>query len=338
MPANKSASIRYRIIDQCLRSKGRPYPSKEDIQEEMAERIGYVSMSTIDKDFNAMRFDMELGFEAPIKYSKIHKGYHYEDPEYSIEKIPLSSSEMENIQLALHTLDQYRDIPMFKEVDQAIGKILNLMKLNKLEGEEKEQDYIAFESTPRAQGTEWLEELYAAILERKEVVLDYHSFKHKQSKDYTLHPYLLKEYRGRWYVLGHSPEREAIITFGLDRIEGVESTGEEFKRQTNFNSGEFFKHSLGITVDHQLKPTEIELKVAANAAQYLKSQSLHPSQEILKEDEEFMLVKIEVIPTYEFYALILSHGDQIQIMKPKWIRDEMRRWLERGLKAYSKSS
>lgn len=338
MPANKSASIRYRIIDQCLRSKGAPFPGKEDIQEEMQERIGYVSMSTIDKDLYAMRFDEELGFLAPIKYSKLHKGYHYEDPDFSIEKIPLSANDLENLELAMHTLDQFRDVPMFKEVDQAIGKIVNLMKLNRVDSQKDKQDYISFESMPRAQGAEWLEVIYQSILERKVIELEYRPFQKNESKIYSLNPYLLKEYRARWYLLAFSPERDAVLTFGLDRVLSIKVQKEEFRRSSKFDSKEFFKHSFGITVSHETKVEKVKLKVGKVATDYLKSQPLHSTQKIISESEDGMQLEIQILPSYEFYSQIMSWGDQIQIISPEAIRSRMKEWIKRGLEAYSKSS
>jgi predicted DNA-binding transcriptional regulator YafY len=39
-----------------------------------------------------------------------------------------------------------------------------------------------------------------------------------RAKHYRMHPYVLKEYRGRWYVLGHSDTREQIVILALDRM------------------------------------------------------------------------------------------------------------------------
>ncbi len=338
MPSNKSASIRYRIIDQCLRSTASAFPAKEDLQEEMQERIGYVSLSTIDKDLYAMRFDEELGYLAPIKYSKQHKGYYYEDPNFSIEKIPLSASDLENLELAMQTLDQFRDVPMFKEVDQAIAKIVNLMRLNKVDSQSNKQDYISFESNPKAQGGEWLEEIYRAILERRILELEYRAFQRNESKLYSLHPYLLKEYRGRWYLLAYSPERDAVLTFGLDRVLAVNMSKEEFRRSSKFNSIEFFKHSYGITVNHEANVESIRLKIGKVATDYLKSQPIHETQKIIEESDQGMLVEIRILPSYEFYSHIMSWGGQIQILEPKKIREKMQEWMKNGLEAYSKSS
>ena len=112
MPANKYALIRYRVIDRVIGNKYNPYPSMEDLMEACSEAIGkQVSKSTIEKDIYAMKNDMSLGYEAPIKYSKNYQGYFYEDPDFTIRDVPLSDEEVDAIQFAAKTLFQFKNIP-----------------------------------------------------------------------------------------------------------------------------------------------------------------------------------------------------------------------------------
>ena len=82
MPANKYALIRYRVIDRLISNKYKPYPGVEDLMDGCSEALGKdVSKSTIEKDLAAMKNDLGLGYEAPIKFSKEYQGYYYEDPD-----------------------------------------------------------------------------------------------------------------------------------------------------------------------------------------------------------------------------------------------------------------
>ena len=56
MPLNKEAYLRYKIIDDCISNKRKPYPSMEDIMVACEERIGKsFTISTIQKDIKAMK-------------------------------------------------------------------------------------------------------------------------------------------------------------------------------------------------------------------------------------------------------------------------------------------
>ncbi|MCB0483495.1 MAG: hypothetical protein KDC37_02930, partial [Flavobacteriales bacterium] len=134
MPANKYALLRYRIIDKCLRNSQRPYPSKELLRsacdEVLYQSFGErVSPSTIEKDLYAMRFEEHLGYEAPIAFHKLRKGYYYTDPNYSLEKIPLSHEEIDAVKFAAITLGQYKELELFKQFGDAIEKILQRLDI-----------------------------------------------------------------------------------------------------------------------------------------------------------------------------------------------------------------
>ena len=119
MPHIKNALIRYRIIDKCIRNKYNPFPTKRDLREACEESLfgsidgNHICDSTIEKDMFAMRME----HDAPIKYSKLERGYYYEDPDFSINDIPLTEADIESITFAAKTLMQFRDVEMFKQFE-----------------------------------------------------------------------------------------------------------------------------------------------------------------------------------------------------------------------------
>nr|MBP6335245.1 WYL domain-containing protein [Bacteroidia bacterium] len=77
MPKNKEAYTRYRLIDEALKNRQKPFPSLSELAEKCEELLGKkVSKSTMQKDLYAMRFDEGLNFQAPIEYNDARKGYY----------------------------------------------------------------------------------------------------------------------------------------------------------------------------------------------------------------------------------------------------------------------
>lgn len=67
MPLNKSAFIRYRIIDGCLTNSMRRYPSMADILDKIEAQLGSgISASMFSKDLQQMKSI----FNAPIRYDR----------------------------------------------------------------------------------------------------------------------------------------------------------------------------------------------------------------------------------------------------------------------------
>ncbi|HEY1008579.1 MAG TPA: WYL domain-containing protein, partial [Daejeonella sp.] len=61
-----------------------------------------------------------------------------------------------------------------------------------------------------------------------------------------VHPYALKEFRGRWYILAKDLKDNRIKTFGLDRIQYLEITKKRFTFPSDLNVGELFRNCFGI--------------------------------------------------------------------------------------------
>lgn len=321
MPANKYALLRYRIIDKCLSNAARPYPSKQDLREACEEALygsfgEHISSSTIEKDLWAMRNESELGYYAPIEYSKAHHGYYYEKEGYSIQNISLNDTEFNAIKLAAHTLNQFREIEIFAEYNSAIDKIMNRLAVNP-DNSEKERITIQFESAPGTAGQQFLNLLISAIDGKQSATFQYQKFGEDSNKSYVVHPYLLKEYRNRWYLIAFEPSRGEFLTFGLDRMSEV-VCGEKFEFDSTFDPDQFFKYSIGITQRDSI-PQKVVLKTTVKQGQYLESQPLHHSQRVSYSNDHCE-IELEVLLTYELIHYILSCGKEVEVLAPKKLR------------------
>ena len=319
MPANKYALLRYRIIDDCLTNKARKYPTKEDLQYACEQALygssgERISISTIEKDMWAMKNEGELGYYAPIAYSKLEKGYYYEDPEYTIKEISLSLEDKEAIRFAANTLFQFKDLAIFDQFGSAIQKIMDRLSISPEIQDDAIERFVQFENTPMAKGTEHLPVLLQSIKECREVRFRYISFLNESESERLLHPYLLKEYRNRWYIIGKDADAGKIKTFGLDRISDISLREDAFVPDPSFDPEMLFKYSFGITAGG--KPEKIVLKFAPQEGRYVKAQPLHPTQKIITDNKNGLRIELNVIPSDELKATIRSFGKNVELIKP----------------------
>lgn len=338
MPANKYALLRYRIIDRLIRSKSKPFPTKEEIKEACEESLygslgDRISDSTIEKDLYAMRNESELGYYAPIKYDKSHNGYFYEDPDYSINEIPLQEDDLGAIKFAAQTLYQFKDVEIFQQFSSAIERIFDKLKTSPEGSELKEEKFIQFEQNISESGSEHLGQLIEAIKTKRKIQIDYSSFKKNKAKTYELDPYLLKEYKGRWYLISWSDDRTDYLTFGLDRIKKLVITKSKFEEVRGFDPDRFFKHSIGIT-ELDGVPVRIRLKFSALQGKYIKSRPLHHSQIVVQEDEDSILIELFALQTIELVQMILSYGETVEVIEPKKLRKRVKKSLLNSLLNY----
>lgn len=318
MPVNKEAYIRYRIIDECLRNKRKKHPSMFDLIDACESKLGKsFSESTLQKDLKAMREDSALGFFAPIKYDKIFKGYYYEDESFTLSTVPLTENDIESIKFAAEILHQFRGSGLFAQFDDAVNKIFDAISIQERVGEGEQLNFVQIEKPSYFKGSNWLGVLLDAIIERKCVRLGYQKFTDEEEKTHVIHPYLLKEYRNRWYVIGMMDEKEHIATFGLDRITFLETLTEAaFRRKDGFDPDNFLKHAYGIT-GFEGEAENVELEFSKTQGKYVLAQALHPSQQVVKTSKDKIIVSLNVGITYELIEDLLGYGNKVKVLKPQ---------------------
>lgn len=326
MPANKYALLRYRIIDRMLTNEGLSFPSKEDLRQGCEEALYgsegvHISTSTIEKDLWAMRNEGELGYYAPIEYHPHHRGYYYTEEGYSIEELSLGDEDISAIQLAAKTLYQFRNIPIFSQYQSAIEKIVNRVAVSP--GLEEEPAFIQFEQSPSVPGQEWFEPLVDAIRDKRVVTVAYQKFGSDVPKTYNVDPYLLKEYRNRWYLIALDREQQSERTFGLERIHSLSITDAHYARLKAFDPEGYFADSIGITVLEE-SPLNVEFMASLRQAPYLESQPLHPSQQVTERSDQGVTFQIHVLITFELISALLGMADQVEVLRPKLLRNHLR--------------
>ena len=317
MPVNRNALIRYRTIDNCLRNRRRKW-SLQDLltacSDALYEYEGIekeLSVRTLRLDLQAMRSD-KLGYNAPIIVTE-NKYYSYEDPSYSITKIPLTHEDIQVLKNVSLLLQQFKGFQHFQEA----GEMINRLEAKIRSEEENKPSVIDFEKNNLLKGIDWLDQLYHSILDKTTLEIEYQSFKARTSSPIVFFPYLLKEYRNRWFVLGMHKKTKELMTLALDRIQGIQLLpAEKFLENKNFVPSDYYKDIVGVTKNFADKPTEIQFLVNFDNAPYLRTKPIHSSQKEIGKQKEGILFQIEVIPNFELEREFLSYGEALKLIAP----------------------
>ena len=198
-------------------------------------------------------------------------------------------------------------------------------------------DRVHFEKQ-RPRGTENLYGLLHAINNQFKVIFYYNKYWEEDDKisRRETDPLALKEFKNRWYVLARDLKDGRVKSFGLDRLSGLEITGVRFSYPDEFDVHEHFKYCFGIVGPNDDKPEEIILSFNPKQGKYVKSLPLHESQEILKETQEELLVRLTVYVTYDLYMEILSFGENVKVVQPGHLAETVKSTFEEALNLYSK--
>ena len=334
---NKNALTRYRLIDNRMTIRHKQTPTLQELVDYVSEKLEMpISVSMIQKDIYAMRYDESLGFNAPIEYSQAKRGYLYTDPNYSINHIPVSEEDLQGLEIAIGILEQFKEIPAIRIFDDAISKIASSVRLSREKTDQQSGGILLLDRPKRYQGIEFMTDIVDAIHRKRVLRLSYLPFTRAEAKKHTVHPYFIKEYNGRMYLIGKDihPTKEAkFLTFAFDRMQDAICMNQTFVEE-ELDRENYFKATIGITLPGT-KPECIELQFNSSQANYLRSQPLHHSQVIVKENKDKIVVQLQLVVNYELMSLILSFGDKIRVLKPKSLSQEINEILQRALFQYN---
>jgi predicted DNA-binding transcriptional regulator YafY len=333
MPQSKLAFLRYLLIDRMIADKKKKYPTKQELLEACSEEFGVNSISTIEKDLFAMRME----FDAPIEYHATHRGYYYSVPDYRLMAVNLSEEQLLALQFVEAYLEEFKYLPIFNKFSDAVDKVLDGLQITRTFKEKGEtlHRYIQIDRSQYIKGSDNLSQIISYITEKEVISIEYQKFGANQSKKYTIHPYLVKEYKDLWYLMGWVVEYQEVRTFAVDRIiqtsilEDIDFISSD---KIKFDAESYYKYCIGVTISGT--PQKIILSFTAQMGNYLKITPLHPTQEVLIDNEKELQISLYLIDNQEFRNIILSYGASVKVITPSPLKEFIKEEFKKGLERY----
>ena len=347
MPANKNAVTRYYILDRLLGNRYHNYSSKDLCQlvneelkelrgkEESERKVEAVSLRTIQDDLNYLEFGPFLAeiehYQIDVPSQKnpsktVKKTCHrYADPSFSIFKKEMTEDEKYLLAEALSLLGQFDGLPNLEGLE-ALRKSLNV---------KTDRQIISFTKNPLENST-LLGELFTAISQRQVVELHYHRFDTPDEKrTVTLHPYLLKEYNRRWYLIAAAEEGGKLLNFALDRIDKVVPLQSHEYVPYDGDLNERFEDIVGVTLNEDKELQTIVFWVSNGSKDYVATKPIHESQRNIRGEREEELrekyptlrdgrfFSIDCIENYELIRELTSFGKDLIVLSPQNIVEQV---------------
>ena len=342
MATNKHAMIRYQALDACFANRYKRffiedlieacnkalqefYLSKEDTVNDVEY---YVKRRTLFNDIAFMQ--SEEGWSAPIKrFYESHRCYYrYEDENFSINKRDFSQAELDTLDEALIMLNRLNGTAGFDWVSEFIANFED-----KLGRKKNTTPVIGYEKNPFLTGIENLSVLYNYIVNKQVLKISYQHFTQGEMV-HIMHPYYLKQYNNRWFLFGITEQnREVLTNLALDRIANIKLADTPYIPNTSFDFEEYFDDVVGVSVPRSGEPEKVVLKISEKQYPYIKTKPLHPSQVELDKDNR--IIQLDVFLNWDLESLILSYGDDIEVIEPISLRERIQKRINNLLEIYN---
>ena len=333
MPKSKSADLRIKVIDQCLSDRKRKYSTAkifERCNEELLKRdfVPITAMNSVRDDIDQIQriypgADVESYREGRNIY------YRYADPEFSIFKTPMKPDEIIQLTQTLRLLRRFKGMPQFDWVDEIAERLGASLKLD-----EASDEIVGFDENLDLEGMDNFTPLFNAIVDKQPLKLTYQSFRMDSKETIIVHPYYLKQYNKRWFLIAWNDEKDFMANYAFDRIKGIEDANVPYK-PTDVNFFDYFEDMIGVSKDTRTEPQTVKLWVSAAQWPYIRTKPLHgATQRLVSLDEKGAVITIEVYLNYELEQQILSFGEKVKVLEPVELKERIKERLAGAITNY----
>lgn len=211
--------------------------------------------------------------------------------------------------------------------------LLNTFAVNNLINESHHlKRRILFEEIPS--GQVHLTPIIEAMRDELTLEITYQSYWRNEPHTFEVEPYCVKVFRQRWYLVGRNPYYDTVRIYALDRIQGLYTTDKHFGYPKKFDPQAYFHDSFGIITDEEVPVETVQLRVCHNQQPYFRALPLHRSQREVETADDHAVFEYRLRPTYDFQQEILSHGGDVEVLAPAWLREEIKRKLKQAAELY----
>lgn len=327
MPIVKHRQERLQHIDMRLNRWGGHPVTTDELARSLA-----VSASTIKQDIDYLKDELL----APIAYSRNPKGYHYTRPFQLAASITLTPTDMAALHTAVATLQQYQHLSLFNDLQGTVDKVDKAVRFRTSQTHNLGK-YILFESVPYVKGSQWMDILLQAIEAGQAVTFQHQRFDTEVIKSHRLLPYLLKEHRNRWYVVGWQLDYGQVRVFGLDRIvdDSIQLTSDTCLPPP-FDADAYFRKALGVAV-YDEPPQEVVLSFSRKQGLHFRAQPFYPFREedVLIDTENEFRVRLSIIINEELVYELARFGASVKVVSPPALWEQLAQHHRQAFLLYS---
>lgn len=325
MPTIKNSFERHKVLDRCFRDRSKKYFIDDLVQIVNKDTYYYYSTSvserTIRKDI-AYMMDSK-GYSAPIvRGMDSHRAYYYYSVrEYSIMNLPMNQDEMTQLSDTIKMLSRFKGLPDCSWMEEVLLRFEDTFQLT-----DQPKGIVSFAQNPYLQGMHHFAPLFDCIVNKSVLHITYHKFR-KQSEVREIHPYQLRQYNNRWFLIGYEPcksDKLPIVTIPLDRIDIIECAQDLiYQEYRGIDLDDYFNQVVGVSLNIDAKKKIIVVKASYPAAAYIESKPLHGSQKIIERNSDTVFFEYNLISNYEFETILLGYLDECEIVKPIDLRRKL---------------
>ncbi len=330
MPRIKSSEDRLKIIDRLIAGKAIIKDRETLLKFVNSQLDEHIGVDMLDKDLKELKA-LANTEDVDLRWTRTH-GYRYSKSDYRYYQKSLTDDDKVMLVLAQNLFQTFKQTSLKEKFRERVEKLIANDGSVKFWNDAKSQKFIQPEWDNESAGNKWLPELIEAIHEKKQIGVSYN----KEKKQ--LSPYVLKQNKGLWYLVAFDHDKkgeEAIKIYSLNRIQQINAGKFEYYKDASFKSDDYFKYSLGIWHRNSTSPIKVVLEFShPRLIETIQQNKIHPTQQNIKQTNKSLRIELTVYDSIELDGLILSYGENVKLISPKYLKERLKDNLEALLNLY----
>ncbi len=320
MTTPQRRSVRLMRLQELFRSRRAGYTTHE------LARLSGVSVRTIERDLLVLQSEsgVPLGEE---------RGRYFLAVEERLSPMKLTLQEARALLLATRLFLRYSD-----EGDPYAASALRQLAEVMPEAVRDQVRMAAAALAARPLDPEFSRHLgivTEAWAKRRSLRLSYRSAGRQRSREVVVDPYFLEPSAAGFatYLIAHSHTHGGMRTFKVERIVAAEMLPRSFELPADLSLDALLASAWGIIWG---EGHVVKLRFSPRAAWRVRESRWHPTQVLEDEDGGGCIMTLSVASLMEVGRWVRSWGDEVEVLAPAELRDELRREAVRLARAYAR--
>lgn len=290
-----------------------------------------ISVRTAYRDFDFLRDDWAV----PIEFDHARATYRLTEPAALVAPVTLSRGEVVALFFAEKVLHQYRGTPFETDLETALRKICDMMPEDVSVSPGVLDAGLSMDVGPTYRSDP---AVFATVLEslsrRCVAVVDYRSLSSDRTTSRRVRPCHVFNHRGDWYVAAWDETRKQVRDFAVHRILRATLTTDSYDIPADFDYQRYAADAFAI--EKGAKPVDVAIRFAPRQARWIRERPWHPTARVQDEIGGGCLLHLRVSGLGEVKRWVMQFGAEAEVVRPKGLRREVARELERAARVYGR--
>lgn len=221
-------------------------------------------------------------------------------------------------------------IAYYANPEKGLTELINAIKAHLEQMKEKTDDdsVVSVDKVSNLKGIDLFDDLRTHVFKKHTLRIKYKSYRASIPDEFVFFPYIMKEFRHRWFLVGSPQDSKEIVNLALDRIISFEIERKvPFWENDGVDINHYYDDVIGVSRYLNSKPEDVLFWASKKVHRYIETKPLHSSQKVIRYTSDGGCVfGMHVMINLELFSVLMSYGSNVIVLSPhkaaKYIRKE----------------